>query len=195
MLWECDNPFVRHDTWGEGERRWTEISEKEPLCNTHARGSSWTPCRHKSRGSGGRRTRGGARTPCPERGRKVEANLFWGPTSLQSVIPATCTFCTFLGELFDMTMIRVIWTFEAKFSPLSEDVAKLVSDRDITYPVVDYWLEGVLELLEDPVTLQDVDNPEEQEQSLALVVSSWNAAGPEIKWRNIVKTQKQKYAL
>lgn len=92
-------------------------------------------------------------------------------------------------------MIRVIWTFEAKFSPLSEDVAKLVSDRDITYPVVDYWLEGVLELLEDPVTLQDVDNPEEQEQSLALVVSSWNAAGPEIKWRNIVKTQKQKYAL
>ena len=39
----------------------------------------------------------------------------------------------------------------------------------------------MLQLLEDPVALQDVDDAEEQEQSLALVVSSWNAAGPEMK--------------
>ena len=39
----------------------------------------------------------------------------------------------------------------------------------------------MLQLLEDPVALQDVDDAEEQEESLALVVSSRNATRPEKK--------------
>ena len=38
----------------------------------------------------------------------------------------------------------------------------------------------MLQLLEDPVALQDVDDAEEQEESLALVVSSRNATRPEM---------------
>ena len=45
----------------------------------------------------------------------------------------------------------------------------------------------MLQLLEDPVALQDVDDTEEQEQSLALVVPSWNAARPENKKISILK--------
>ena len=52
---------------------------------------------------------------------------------------------------------------------------------------MDDWLEGVLQLLEDPVTLQDVDNAEEKEESLALVISSGNATGPEKKNLKLLK--------
>ena len=61
--------------------------------------------------------------------------------------------------------------------------------KQSTYPVVDYWLEGVLQLLEDPVALQDVDDAEEQEESLALVVSSRNATRPEM--NNVNPLQKR----
>ena len=116
-IFSCD---TRDDGSGRGknadEQRWPQR-----IRSTHARGSSWRPCRRRSRGSGGRRSRGGARTPCP----------------------ATCKrFVTNSDNfLFDTTW-GVISSIKSK-----------KSKKQSTYPVVDYWLEGVFQLLEDPVAL------------------------------------------
>jgi hypothetical protein len=46
-----------------------------------------------------------------------------------------------------------------------------------THTIVNDTLERVLELLLEPVRLQDIDDADKQEQPFALVVACWNAAG------------------
>ena len=55
---------------------------------------------------------------------------------------------------------------------------------------MDDRLEGVLQFLENPVALQDVDNAKKQQESLALVVASWNAPGPE---KELLENRLQRY--
>lgn len=46
----------------------------------------------------------------------------------------------------------------------------------MAYPVVKDALPCVLEFLEQTVTLQDIDDTNEQQQTLALCASCWNSA-------------------
>lgn len=46
---------------------------------------------------------------------------------------------------------------------------------------MDDTLECVLKLLLEPIRLQNIDDADKQKQSLALVVTCWNAAGTETK--------------
>lgn len=49
----------------------------------------------------------------------------------------------------------------------------------LAHPVVNDSLESVLELLPHPVTLEDVNDAEEEKEPLSLVISGGNSAGSE----------------